>query len=257
MLVLSRRADEKIVFPNVGITVKILRVKGNVAKIGIDAPAELQILRNEIQGTDSYIKFTPMAEQSDAELKLHSIRNQLNVVYLGLHLYRQQAEAGMTEEANLTFLKIFDDFEKMDHDADQPKVVENPKEKLLSRILLVEDEPRQRELLSGFLSMRGCDVSTASDAKDALSWLKNHEWPDLLLLDMKLTDGNGSDIVKAVRAKSKNPNMKIIAVSGSSPEEYGIETGENGVDFWFPKPLNPEALVEKIIQIRPTDYTSV
>ena len=50
MLVLTRRADQKIVFPSVGITVDVLRVKGNVVKIGIQAPPDVQVLRHEIAG---------------------------------------------------------------------------------------------------------------------------------------------------------------------------------------------------------------
>ncbi len=48
MLVLSRRCDEKIVFPSLGITVQILQIKGHQIKIGIDAPASVTILRQEL-----------------------------------------------------------------------------------------------------------------------------------------------------------------------------------------------------------------
>ena len=48
MLVMSRRKDEKIVFPGLGITVTLLNVKGNTARIGIDAPREITILRDEL-----------------------------------------------------------------------------------------------------------------------------------------------------------------------------------------------------------------
>lgn len=49
MLVLSRRCDEKIVFPGLNITVKILQIKGHQVKIGIDAPASVVILRQELE----------------------------------------------------------------------------------------------------------------------------------------------------------------------------------------------------------------
>jgi carbon storage regulator CsrA len=49
MLVLSRRSDEKIVFPGLGITVKILQIKGHQVKIGIDAPPAVVILRQELE----------------------------------------------------------------------------------------------------------------------------------------------------------------------------------------------------------------
>ena len=48
MLVLSRRADETICFPELGITVKIMKVKGKTVSLGIEAPDEIPILRGEL-----------------------------------------------------------------------------------------------------------------------------------------------------------------------------------------------------------------
>jgi carbon storage regulator CsrA len=48
MLVLSRKETDKIVFPTLGITVEVLRIRGNVARIGIDAPSEVPIYRHEL-----------------------------------------------------------------------------------------------------------------------------------------------------------------------------------------------------------------
>ncbi len=48
MLVLSRRRHESIVFPGIGVTVKVLRVEGNKATLGISAPVDVRILREEI-----------------------------------------------------------------------------------------------------------------------------------------------------------------------------------------------------------------
>ena len=49
MLLLSRRCDEKIVFPGLGITVQVLQIKGNQIKIGIDAPPSVTIMRHELE----------------------------------------------------------------------------------------------------------------------------------------------------------------------------------------------------------------
>ena len=48
MLVLSRRTNETICFPELGITVKIMKVKGKTVGVGIEAPDEIQILRGEL-----------------------------------------------------------------------------------------------------------------------------------------------------------------------------------------------------------------
>jgi carbon storage regulator len=49
MLVLSRKADETIVFPELGISVEVIRVKGSVVRLGIKAPDSVRILRGELE----------------------------------------------------------------------------------------------------------------------------------------------------------------------------------------------------------------
>jgi carbon storage regulator len=48
MLVLTRRVNESVVFPGLGITVRVLSVKGTRVRIGIEAPAEVAVLREEL-----------------------------------------------------------------------------------------------------------------------------------------------------------------------------------------------------------------
>jgi len=48
MLVLSRRIDETIVLPDLGITIKVVKVEGKTVSIGIEAPEQIQILRGEL-----------------------------------------------------------------------------------------------------------------------------------------------------------------------------------------------------------------
>ncbi|HMP01347.1 MAG TPA: carbon storage regulator [Gemmatales bacterium] len=48
MLVLSRRPKEKIVFPTLGVSLTVVDVKGNTVRLGIDAPGEVPVLRDEL-----------------------------------------------------------------------------------------------------------------------------------------------------------------------------------------------------------------
>jgi len=48
VLVLSRRLNEKIVLPDLGITVQVIEVKGNVVRLGIEAPRDVTVLREEL-----------------------------------------------------------------------------------------------------------------------------------------------------------------------------------------------------------------
>lgn len=48
MLVLSRKTGEKIVLPQLGVTISIVRISGNVTRIGVEAPKEILVLREEL-----------------------------------------------------------------------------------------------------------------------------------------------------------------------------------------------------------------
>ena len=60
MLVLSRRRDEQILFPELGITVKVISLEGNRVRIGIEAPDSIRILRGELGDTLAGIPAEPM-----------------------------------------------------------------------------------------------------------------------------------------------------------------------------------------------------
>ena len=58
MLVLSRRKDESIVLPELGITIEVIRVKGNKVRLGIKAPDSVRILRSELESVVSEFEST-------------------------------------------------------------------------------------------------------------------------------------------------------------------------------------------------------
>lgn len=241
MLVLSRRADESIVFPSIGVTVHLLRINGSVARIGIDAPPELRVLRQELENTSPPARATGPSPT-------HELCNRLSKVSLTLHLFQRQRDAGLAAEAEATLGRVFASLEALDRDAvatlvagRSPAPAGRP-----PRALLVEDDSNERELLAGLLGMNGCECATAADGVEALDYLAAHDRPDVVLLDMLMPRCDGPSTLRAIRAEPRLSDLRVFCVSGTPPQELGVSTGPGGIDGWFPKPLNPRTLWDAI-----------
>lgn len=241
MLVLSRRATESVVFPSIGVTVSVLRVNGAVAKIGIEAPPDLRILRKELE-------HTPPPARPAHPSPAHELCNQLSKVTLTLHLFRRQREAGLVAEAEATLDRAFAALDALDRETVSALVGGRPPApaRRPPRALLVEDDSNERELLAGLLGMNGCECATAADGVEALDYLAAHDRPDVVLLDMLMPRCDGPTTLRAIRAEPRLSDLRVFCVSGTSPGELGVPTGSGGIDGWFPKPLNPRTLWDAI-----------
>ena len=70
---------------------------------------------------------------------------------------------------------------------------------LPKHLLVVEDDANERELLSGLLRLYGFEVATCADGNEALAALARGPRPDLVLLDMKMPNCNGQELVDRIR----------------------------------------------------------
>src|SRR4029077_19192048 len=91
MLVLRRKENEKVLFPNLGIAVQILRVAGGKARLGIEAPQDVSVVRHEIASEDQLAEFAQRLNCTTAANN-HALRNQMHTVLLGLCLVQKQLE---------------------------------------------------------------------------------------------------------------------------------------------------------------------
>ncbi len=247
MLVLSRRPNQDLLFPNLGIRLRILSSQGKTVRIGIEAPPGIKVLRSEIADAEELRAATTV----HSLLPAHAVRNQLNKVTLGLHRFQQLTGAGKEEEANAVLQAVLDALEALDRDwkpATAPPGENKAPARKRCRTLLIEDDPNERELLAGFLSMSGIECETAADGQDALDYLSSHELPDCILLDMGLPRLSGPQMLDLIRREPRFRGLKVFVVSGACPADLGVVTGPAGVDAWFTKPLNPRSLWEALQQ---------
>ncbi|MEM6329336.1 MAG: response regulator [Planctomycetota bacterium] len=250
MLVVTRRSTDKISFPQLGITVHFIRVQGSSAKVGVDAPRDIVIVRDEVLDDEAGV-----AKLRDQWLRLpsdvrHEIRNELHAVSVGLHLYKQQLAAGLDDEAGETFDEIQSAISRIDENdvlrRPEAEAEERPRRGLPGTILLVEDDDNEREMLAGILRLKGHAVVSVRDGQEALDYLAGHDTPSVVMVDMKMPRCDGGTMVNALRGDQRHSAARVFAISGSSPEENSLQVGEGGVDRWFRKPLNPQYLLEAI-----------
>lgn len=102
------------------------------------------------------------------------------------------------------------------------------------RILVVDDEPSIREVLSKTLALAEYDVDVANDGQAALERLRAAEY-DLLITDLKMPGVDGLTVIREVRRS--NPAIPIIIVTGYSTESSAIEAINLGVSGYLTKPF--------------------
>ena len=108
-------------------------------------------------------------------------------------------------------------------------------------LLLVEDDPVVRTFLADNLTADGYDLMVADSVRDALRVLEL-ETPELAVVDVRLPDGSGLDLIRRVRAADGivsrlDPAMPFVVLSGCDGELDRVRGFEHGADDYVTKPF--------------------
>jgi len=120
-------------------------------------------------------------------------------------------------------------------------------------VLMVDDDPDVREIVSEYLSQNDFRVTTVSTGKEMLEIL-GREAIDLLLLDLRLPGEDGMHLARTVREKSKLP---IVMLTGRSEEADRIMGLELWADDYVTKPFSPRELLARIRAVLRRSQTEV
>jgi len=115
----------------------------------------------------------------------------------------------------------------------------------MAKILLVEDNELNRDMLTRRLERRGFQVVSAVDGRAGIA-LGEQEAPDLILMDMSLPDVDGWEATRRLKSSSQTRSIPIIALTAhamSGDRERAIEAG---CDDYDTKPVELGRLLEKI-----------
>lgn len=109
-------------------------------------------------------------------------------------------------------------------------------------VLVVEDEPKIRDLLRSYLEHDGLAVLTTGSGGEAIR-LAREAAPDLLVLDLRLPDVPGEEVVREVRRFSTIP---ILILTAKTATEDRIHCLELGADDYVTKPFSPREVVLRV-----------
>jgi carbon storage regulator CsrA len=237
MLVLSRRLNERILLPTVPAAVQVVSIKPGVVRLGIDAPSQVPVLREELRPQ-------PQGPPPNGAAEAQGLGEGLAAAAARLALLRRQLGPALSPAAAETLRHLEADLQALQRRAAPPQ----PAARKARTALVVEDNANERELLAHFLRGAGLEVSTAGDGLDALDYLRSRPRPDVVLLDMAMPRCDGPTAVRAIRRDPCYAGLKIVAVSGHRPDEYDLGVGPAGVDRWFRKPIDPRELLRDVIR---------
>jgi CheY-like chemotaxis protein len=113
------------------------------------------------------------------------------------------------------------------------------------KILIVEDEPKNMELLETLLNPEGYSMIKAGSGEEALEYLSGNE-PDLVLLDIVMPGISGFSVLKAIRESGNNSAVPVILLSALSDREDRLKGLGAGADDYISKPFDRAELTFKV-----------
>jgi DNA-binding NtrC family response regulator len=119
-----------------------------------------------------------------------------------------------------------------------------------TRLLVVDDEPTQREMLTSILQRAGYEVETASNGAEAIARLQEGHY-DLLLTDQKMPGMDGLELLD--RARTHIPGLPVVLMTAYGSVSSAVEAMKRGASDYLTKPFERDELVlvlEKVLRQR-------
>ncbi|HEY3413852.1 MAG TPA: response regulator [Armatimonadota bacterium] len=115
----------------------------------------------------------------------------------------------------------------------------------MPKILLVEDNEDNREMLSRRLARRGYEVAEAEDGEQAIAMARTAS-PDVVLMDISLPDVDGLEATRRIKADTETRRLPIIALTAHAMTGDRERALEAGCDDYDIKPIELPRLLQKI-----------
>ena len=113
------------------------------------------------------------------------------------------------------------------------------------QVLLVEDEPAQREMLAYNLEAEGYQVRRAENGEEAML-LINEAAPDIIILDWMMPLLSGIEVCRRVKSRAETRDIPVIMLSARSDEVDAVRGLDTGADDYVIKPYNLRELMARV-----------
>ena len=115
----------------------------------------------------------------------------------------------------------------------------------IKKILVVDDSPTERHVLTDLLSKNGFNIITAESGEEAVTIAKE-QLPDLILMDVVMPGMNGFQATRSIARDPATQKIPVIMCTTKDQETDKIWGMRQGASDYMVKPIDPEALLTKI-----------
>jgi len=115
----------------------------------------------------------------------------------------------------------------------------------MSKILIVDDEPSLRFLISSTLEDEGYDILEATDGLEAYEKIKK-EKPDLVILDVMMPGMTGFELCEKLKKDVATRSIIVVMLTAKGQEKDRLQSEKVGADYYLRKPFSPMGLLEVI-----------
>ena len=111
------------------------------------------------------------------------------------------------------------------------------------RVLIIDDESEQHDLLTAFLEQRGLQTESALDAAAGLEAIRARE-PDLVVMDVRMPGMDGLAALRAIR--ETNPSLPVLLITAYSDVRDAVRAMKDGAVDYLSKPIDLDELMAAI-----------
>lgn len=115
-------------------------------------------------------------------------------------------------------------------------------------ILLVEDDPTDRKLVSAVLKSSGHRVLEKATAEQAFEEIRARH-PEVILLDLKLPGMDGLSLARRLKQDPEMQHIPIVAITGAAEQFSKEKALQSGCDAYIMKPVDTRRLTEQVVNV--------